>query len=90
MFKILVFVSALVGAFCFGFKVAQYARERRKSDALDYIRGTGLHPPIYSGYTEQHQQPQQQPKSGGASLIDQILFIGIVCAVAYVFWCGLT
>ncbi len=90
---IIVFVSIVLfsGGIAVGVKVSKFARNRRKSDALDYIRSAGLHPPIYSGYAEQPQpQPQQPPKSGGASLIDQILYIGIVLTAAYVFWCGLT
>lgn len=87
---LIIFVSAIVfcGGIAVGVKVSKFARNRRKSDALDYIRSTGLYPPIYSGYAEQPQQPQQS--TNNVPIFDQFLFIGIVCAVAYAFWCGLT
>jgi hypothetical protein len=91
---IIVFVSIVLfsGGIAVGVKVYKFARNRRKSDALDYIRSTGLYPPIYSGYAEQPQPQPQQPQqpTNNVPIFDQFLFIGIVCAVAYVFWCGLT
>lgn len=86
---LIVFVSVIFfcGGIAVGVKVAKLARERRKADALDYIRQTGIYPPIYSGYAEQPQP--QQPTNKGA-LLDQLLYIGIVLSIAYVFWCGLT
>lgn len=89
---IIVFVSIVLfcGGIAVGVKVSKFARNRRKSDALDYIRSTGLYPPIYSGYPDTERRPTKNSGNDGAPLLDQILYMGIIAAALYAVWCGLT
>jgi hypothetical protein len=90
MFYILILVAsfALVGAFIVGFKLARFSHERRKNRALRYLKETGFYPPVYTGCHEPTPIPHQ--KVNAANAVDQLLYIGIVVAVLYASWCGLT
>lgn len=93
---LIAFVSITVfcGGIAVGVKVSKFVRERRKANALDYMRQTGLYPQIYTGYPDTqprtHPTPAPHQNANAATLIDQFLYIGIVVAVLYAFWCGLT
>lgn len=89
---LIVFVSVIFfgGGIAVGVKFSKLIRERRKADALEYIRQTGIYPPIYSGYPTAGHQPTKNSGNDGAPLFDQILYMGIIAAALYAVWCGLT
>lgn len=89
---LIVFLSIVLfsGGIAVGVKVSKFTRNRRKADALDYIRSTGIYPQIYSGFAEQPQPQQPTTATTNGTLFDQFLFIGIILSAMYVCWCGLT